>query len=454
MYLKCFVLSFLLNIILGVSSSFIVANNKLLKYQNRVLRNNSEVLWEWAGTSVKFAMQCSSSVTPNILPSSAKCQCRKHLCSYSKMCESQTSAAECERVGPYESRSLSECMWHTVAHRAANYSITYHIQPPITNFIQPMETEKYQFLVNGEVQTTITASMSLGGTYEVPFPVNFTEEFFYYTLELLKITERITVAMEWSLVEKQAATIFRGLEIPDDCYVVGLPPSKAPRQINFVGDSITCGFGNLAKGTIEEIECTVPPKGWSKFEDFSISTAYLMAKAVEAELHTQCISQVGITRNGITLAKTTSYNMTHYINRTLPTLPGHDWDYTANPVPDIAVINLGTNDYDVSSIFHEQPSFEVFEAKYTLFLNQYVSSFGGRLKALVVACGPMTKVQCATVNLCASNIASAWPHMLVRYLEFNLTDAKLTGCITHPNAAGHKTMFDQLLPTVHQLTGW
>ena len=47
--------------------------------------------------------------------------------------------------------------------------------------------------------------------------------------------------------------------------------------------------------------------------------ADVAAQKLGAELHTECISQIGITRNGNTLRPTTPYNVTHYIHRVLPT---------------------------------------------------------------------------------------------------------------------------------------
>merc|ERR1711871_411448 len=80
------------------------------------------------------------------------------------------------------------------------------------------------------------------------------------------------------------------------------------RRIEFIGDSITCGFGNLAANTGDRIKCLVPPSGWHDYEDFSLATPSLAATLFGAELHTQCISQIGITRNGNTVKRTTPFN--------------------------------------------------------------------------------------------------------------------------------------------------
>ena len=120
---------------------------------------------------------------------------------------------------------------------------------------------------------------------------------------------------------------------------------------------MACNLGDYAK-------CLNPLGGWASYENFSLGFPTLVSKQFRAELHTQCISNVGITRNGNTLAKTTLFNMSHYLHRTLPTANDSflQWDYSTW-TPDLAVVNLGTNDYDLAQIVHQQPSFDFFESK-------------------------------------------------------------------------------------------
>jgi hypothetical protein len=212
----------------------------------------------------------------------------------------------------------------------------------------------------------------------------------------------------------------------------------------------------------------------------------------KAELHTQCISQVGVTRNGNTLKPTTPYNVSHYIHRVLPSGPtgallpgpedggirgreeGHqsvvgaptetgtvEWDYTRF-IPHVAVVNLGTNDYDLSQIVHEQPSLAHFQGNYTKFLLDMVARYSSsspaasssHLPALIVACGPMTSVQCAAAERCAAEVAAAHPEMKVRFTNLTLPKDQLTGCIGHPNVKGHASLLDQLAPVIRNVTGW
>eukprot|EP00966_Prymnesium_polylepis_P299797 6927970-Prymnesium_polylepis.1 len=85
-----------------------------------------------------------------------------------------------------------------------------------------------------------------------------------------------------------------------------------------------------------------------------------------------------------------------------------EWNYTSF-VPHALIVNLGTNDYDIAQFFHEQPSFAHFGASYTNFLNDLIARYQGALPALIIACGPMTSLQCPTVAQVASNISATHP---------------------------------------------
>jgi len=373
-------------------NKFIAADNRQLQYTGRVGKNGSQVLWEWPGVAVAANLKCST----------------------------------------------------------ASIVVQVHIsvpsvKPPLTT---GFEIGKYKVLVNGASVAEFQIS-DKSDTYNVTLPATKGE---MRSLEVVKNSELVTIPVFWSMSEGSPSTIFKGITIPDTCTL--LAPSQRPaRRLEFVGDSITCGFGNLAHNLGDHVKCVNPPGGWVGYEDFSLGFPTLISKSFKAEMHTQCISNVGITRNGNTLAKTTLFNMSHYLHRTLPTVADASlqWDYKSW-TPDLAVVNLGTNDYDIAQIVHAQPTLEFFESKYTSFLVDYVSRYAGRLPAMLVACGPMTKVQCPTVAKVARNVQAAFPALKVSYLELNLP--KLGGCIFHPDSDGDLSLTKQMSPEISKLTGW
>ena len=109
-----------------------------------------------------------------------------------------------------------------------------------------------------------------------------------------------------------------------------MPPERKRLKLEFLGDSITAGFGVLADG--ERLEYTT-------YEQDSTKTyAYLTAEALDAEIRTICISGEGICHScgdmvGIPFIK--------FFNRTTRGLDGYTPD---DYVPDVFVVNGGTND--------------------------------------------------------------------------------------------------------------
>jgi len=273
-----------------------------------------------------------------------------------------------------------------------------------------------------------------------------------HTIELVKNSEHVSIPMMWSKSEGQQPTMLLGFDIPDDCKLLD-PPPRLKRRMELIGDSITCGFGNLRKNLGDYLKCVMPPNGWRDYEDFLKALPSLAGASFAAEVHTQCISNIGVTRNGDTLAKTTPYNASHYMHRALPTLPGaeFEWDYSSW-VPDIGVINLGTNDYDLSQFVAAAPPLAVFQAALSSFVKGYVSRYQGKLAALVLVCGPMTSQQCPAVAGAAQDVSAAFPKLKVRYADVKLE--KLEGCILHPDTAGDERMLEQLTPVIKELTSW
>ena len=111
------------------------------------------------------------------------------------------------------------------------------------------------------------------------------------------------------------------------------PPAAPTRQIEFVGDSITTGFGNIAG----------PDEGYSTANsDGTMTYAVLAAKQLGAE------AQV-LSRSGIHYCHSKNDVDSFYDHYTkVASLPGKnfntsEWDFAANP-SDVVVINLGTND--------------------------------------------------------------------------------------------------------------
>lgn len=127
-------------------------------------------------------------------------------------------------------------------------------------------------------------------------------------------------------------------------------PGKGNLKIEFIGNSITCGFG------IEAPDASCPFS--YDTENHTLGYAYLTARALNADFNMVCRSGIGIYRNyNGPKEGNLSQTMPMEYSCTMLYHPESPWDFSRF-IPDIVCINLGTNDtscnnYDIG-IFRER----------------------------------------------------------------------------------------------------
>jgi hypothetical protein len=186
---------------------------------------------------------------------------------------------------------------------------------------------------------------------------------------------------------QKGAVLFKGFELNGGTL---LPPTRRPRRMEFIGDSIVCGYGNEGKNatcpfenTIREV--TLPagdglPERKVKItvpltENQYLSFSSIAARELDADAVTLCWSGKGAYKNYKERFKADPANPTQFLyksedrspgNRvpeddattTVPQLwetrtvasdfEGYKWDFaTEKPedVPQVVFISLGTNDF-------------------------------------------------------------------------------------------------------------
>jgi lysophospholipase L1-like esterase len=124
---------------------------------------------------------------------------------------------------------------------------------------------------------------------------------------------------------------FKGLQI------LGAPglkplPARPERRIEFIGNSITCGYGNLD---------TRKENGFANnTEDHYFTYGAMLARHFNAESHAICFSGRGVYRNN---NNGTNGILPQLFQRQLPYY-NTEWDF-ANWTPQVVSVNLGTNDF-------------------------------------------------------------------------------------------------------------
>ena len=112
------------------------------------------------------------------------------------------------------------------------------------------------------------------------------------------------------------------------------PTEKKKYLIEFIGDSITCGYGIEAKAGGELFDTGT--------ENFEKTYAYLSSKELNFDYSVVCYSGCGLIFPGNKMPE--RYNKINYYTSDL------DWNFNENK-NDIIVINLGTNDRDLALSF-------------------------------------------------------------------------------------------------------
>ena len=186
-----------------------------------------------------------------------------------------------------------------------------------------------------------------------PFKINFTETDSIITLaDSLpdgKHSARITYAIEGYDHHPH----FRGFYLSPDGRMLDAP-ERPKLRIEFIGNSITCGYGT---------EADDPKTGFSyDTENHTLSYAYLTGRALDADVNVVARSGIGMYRYFGGAREGTDKTIPEEYDRTMLYRSEHPWDHTRF-TPDIVCINLGTNDTSLDNY-----DIDRFEAAYSKFV--------------------------------------------------------------------------------------
>lgn len=218
------------------------------------------------------------------------------------------------------------------------------------------------------------------------------------------------------------------------------PPAASSRRIEFIGDSITCGYGN--EGTDKYQSFT------TKNENAYLAYGSVTARLLGADQITVAWSGKGVIRN---YDGSTNDLMPSLYSRILPYDTTNLWD-SSKWIPHVAVINLCTNDYSGGIVDRTQ---------FTTAYNNFVRKIRTQYPSAHIYCalGPM---------LSGDNLASARDYITsvvnsfnssgdskVHFIEFPVQDGSNGyGEDWHPSVATHALMANQLAARIRTDSGW
>ncbi len=183
------------------------------------------------------------------------------------------------------------------------------------------------------------------------------------TVELFSGTEPRTARIKViHLSEANNGTVgVSGIKVNSDCTVPVSPTEKKDMTIEFIGDSITCGYGVEGKSNGEQFSTGT--------ENFMKSYAYLTAEKLGADYSAVSYSGYGVV-SGYTTGEKNTDSLVPKNYAIVGQQFGYDtpWDFESHK-SNVIVINLGTNDSSYTSTDVETRGPE-YQEQYVEFLKQ------------------------------------------------------------------------------------
>ncbi len=228
--------------------------------------------------------------------------------------------------------------------------------------------------------------------------------------------------------------VLRGIVIDGKSPALLDAPALPERKMLFIGDSITCGFGNLSDGNL--------PRFLTSEQDGTKTFAALTAAHFDAQAHFICISGRGVARN----CDNADFPLIpQFFDQTMISDPT-PWDHTQYQ-PDVIVVNAGTNDTagEGDPIDHE-----AFKKALCDFATHLLTVYPNA--KLIWGYGMMT----LDLQDYIEDAVKQLPSDRVETLFFTPAHAmpdELGGC-THPNLRAHYRCAGVLIDKIHRFIGW
>ena len=212
------------------------------------------------------------------------------------------------------------------------------------------------------------------------------------------------------------------------------------RQIEFVGDSYTCGYGS--ENSVSSDRFTPETESSSK------SYAAIVARYFGADYVSISHSGQGIVRNYGGSGR--DINMINRYGRTFDNDKDTAWDASKSALsPDITVIYLGTNDFSTNL----QPMYNAFRRNYLNLLGQIKANYGEDHPVLCVA----SKADEGLFDYVREIVRTSGLKNVTYYGFFNgvhFDDDRELGADWHPNYKAHKKLAYAIIPYIATATGW
>jgi lysophospholipase L1-like esterase len=234
-----------------------------------------------------------------------------------------------------------------------------------------------------------------------------------------------------------ATSEFGGFVAAPGGVVLGRPFARH-RQVEFIGDSYTAGYGNMS----DTRECTGEQVHRTTNADLSFGA--LTADRLNADYQLNAFSGRGMVRNYNGGEPGTSYRT--YYDRALLAVDGDVWRTPRTWRPQVVVIGLGINDFSTAINPGEPWTPETlaaaYHAAYQGFVDKIRARYGPRTYIVVSATYLSNTTAPADIAQQVVRERNAGGDSRVRYWYYDGLD--YLGCHWHPSVHDHQLIADQL----------
>lgn len=229
----------------------------------------------------------------------------------------------------------------------------------------------------------------------------------------------------------------RGFEILGPGARILPAPERPELKIEFIGNSITCGYGLEADSA--QVHFAFDN------ENHILSYAYLTARELDADFNVVARSGIGMYRSyGGDRMGTPGNRMPDVYDRTLYYDPDSEWDHSRFE-PDIICINLGTNDTSLNDF-----EISLFEEYYNRFVD-HLRQLHPNAK-IVLTVGPMLTGELLETMTAAHDRIAADCDNVYRF-DYTPCDGSLGyGADWHPSRRQARLMASELVPFLRQIS--
>ena len=235
---------------------------------------------------------------------------------------------------------------------------------------------------------------------------------------------------------------FKGFVLDKGCKLVEAP-ALPERKIEFIGNSITCGYG------VESIEMTDPFE--DETENHWLTYANIVSDSLKAQHTSISRSGIGVYRNYDGPKTGSAENMPWQYEYTLFNKHDEKWDF-AKYQPQLVCINLGTNDLSTNNY-----DIQLYEKNYRMFLKTVRTKYPNA--KIVLITGPMlgekeSGEQRTVLNRICKEANKKGDKEIYRF-DFTFQTGDLGyGASWHPSKLQHRKMASELLPFLRKLMNW